>query len=64
MEGRQAIVVSEVGHLGRARQALSSLLLNGATMSQQSSLTQSAHSVRQVLTAYTARFRGVSPEWG
>src|SRR5262249_47625371 len=25
----------------------------GATMSQQSSLTQSAHSVRQVLTAYT-----------
>src|SRR6266446_10391614 len=31
---------------------VSSLLLNGATMSQQSSLTQSAHSVRQVLTAY------------
>ena len=31
----------------------SSLLLSGATMSQQSSLTQSAHSVRQVLTAYT-----------
>src|SRR4029077_6281528 len=30
-----------------------SLLLSGATMSQQSSLTQSAHSVRQVLTAYT-----------
>jgi hypothetical protein len=28
------------------------LLLNGATMSQESSLTQSAHSVRQVLTAY------------
>src|SRR5262249_44062503 len=27
-------------------------LLSGATMSQQSSLTQSAHSVRQVLTAY------------
>src|SRR6516162_9428202 len=33
---------------------VSSLLLRGATMSQQSSLTQSAHSVRQVLTAYTA----------
>ena len=32
---------------------VSSLLLSGATMSQQSSLTQSAHSVRQVLTAYT-----------
>jgi hypothetical protein len=31
---------------------VSSLLLNGATMSQQSSLTQSAQSVRQVLTAY------------
>ena len=31
---------------------VSSLLLSGATMSQQSSLTQSAHSVRQVLTAY------------
>src|SRR5262249_49318573 len=31
---------------------VSSLLLNGATMSQESSLTQSAHSVRQVLTAY------------
>src|SRR5262249_17481031 len=29
------------------------LLLSGATMSQQSSLTKSAHSVRQVLTAYT-----------
>src|SRR5262249_18060499 len=34
---------------------VSSLLLSGATMSQQSSLTQSAHSVRQVLTAYTAQ---------
>src|SRR5262249_60014525 len=32
---------------------VSSLLLSGATMSQQSSLTQSAHSVRPVLTAYT-----------
>src|SRR5438105_7856689 len=32
---------------------VSSLLLSGATMSQQPSLTQSAHSVRQVLTAYT-----------
>jgi hypothetical protein len=32
---------------------VSSLLLSGATMSQQSSLTQSAHSVRQVLTAYS-----------
>src|SRR5262249_55877977 len=32
---------------------VSSLLLSGATMSQQSSLTQSAHSVRQVLTDYT-----------
>src|SRR3989449_11688140 len=31
---------------------VSSLLLSGATMSQQPSLTQSAHSVRQVLTAY------------
>jgi len=31
---------------------VSSLLLNRATMSQQSSLTQLAHSVRQVLTAY------------
>jgi hypothetical protein len=31
---------------------VSSLLLNGATMSQESSLTQSAHSVRQALTAY------------
>src|SRR6516164_4010407 len=31
---------------------VSSLLLGGATMSQQSALTQSAHSVRQVLTAY------------
>src|SRR5262245_15297172 len=30
------------------------LLLNRATMSQKSSLTQSAHSVRQVLTAYNA----------
>src|SRR5262249_503121 len=33
---------------------VSSLLLSGATMSQQSSLTQSAHSVRPVLTAYSA----------
>src|SRR2546430_13714697 len=32
---------------------VSSLLLSGATMSQQPSLTQSAHSVRQVLTAYS-----------
>src|SRR5215467_6059122 len=32
---------------------VSSLLLSGATMSQQSSLTKSAHSVRQVLTAYS-----------
>src|SRR5437588_3321843 len=32
---------------------VSSLLLSEATMSQQPSLTQSAHSVRQVLTAYT-----------
>jgi hypothetical protein len=31
---------------------VSSLLLSGATMSQQSSLTQSARSVRQALTAY------------
>jgi len=28
-------------------------------MSQQSSLTQSAHSVRQVLTAYSAPFAGI-----
>src|SRR5262249_17908078 len=34
---------------------VSSLLLSGATMSQQSSLTQSAHSVRQVLTAYNKK---------
>jgi hypothetical protein len=33
--------------------SLVSLLLNAATMSQESSLTQSARSVRQVLTAYT-----------
>src|SRR6266446_2853370 len=38
----------------RACSLVSSLLLNRATMSQESSLTQSAHSVRQVLTAYTA----------
>src|SRR5215469_15753427 len=37
---------------------VSSLLLSGATMSQQSSLTKSAHSVRQVLTAY---IRPLSP---
>src|SRR5262249_2158691 len=37
----------------RACSLASSLLLNGATMSQKSSLTQSAHSVRQVLTACT-----------
>src|SRR5215467_2292306 len=36
----------------RAYSLVSSLLLNGATMSQQSSLTQSAHSVRQLLTTY------------
>src|SRR5258707_15737834 len=36
----------------RACSLVSSLLLNGATMSQESSLTQSVHSVRQVLTAY------------
>jgi hypothetical protein len=35
------------------------LLLSGATMSQQSSLTQSAHSVRQVLTAYRLEARGI-----
>src|SRR5262249_44291605 len=35
---------------------VSSLLLSGATMSQQSSLTQSVHSVRQVLTAYTLQW--------
>jgi hypothetical protein len=34
-----------------------SLLLNRATMSQESSLTQSAHSVRQVLTAYIETMR-------
>src|SRR5262249_4157128 len=38
---------------------VSSLLLSGATMSQQSSLTQSAHSVRQVLTAYTTSADGL-----
>src|SRR5262249_1377271 len=35
---------------------VSSLLLSGATMSQQSSLTKSAHSVRQVLTAYSREY--------
>src|SRR4029453_5303745 len=40
---------------------VSSLLLSGATMSQQSSLTQSAHSVRQVLTAYSQDYWG--PFW-
>src|SRR5262249_50677397 len=39
---------------------VSSLLLSGATMSQQSSLTQSVHSVRQVLTAYTLRSSAVT----
>src|SRR5262249_38006229 len=38
---------------------VSSLLLSGATMSQQSSLTQSAHSVRQVLTAYSVAYAGL-----
>src|SRR5262249_7541028 len=38
---------------------VSSLLLSGATMSQQSSLTQSAHSVRQVLTAYMANAKSI-----
>src|SRR5262245_19593021 len=32
---------------------VSSLLLSGPTLSQQSALTPSAHSVRQVLTAYS-----------
>ena len=36
---------------------VSSLLLNGATTSQKSSLTQSAHSVPQVLKAYTSAKR-------
>src|SRR5437667_2950167 len=48
----------------RACSLVSSLLLNGATMSQESSLTQSAHSVRQVLTAYTyvdGLLRGANP---
>src|SRR6266446_5154318 len=40
---------------------VSSLLLSGATMSQQSSLTQSAHSVRQVLTAYSLTITTVAP---
>src|SRR5262245_13733534 len=44
----------------RACSLVSSLLLNGATMSQESSLTQSAHSVRQVLTAYMISFEGPS----
>jgi len=45
---------NDLAVLGRvcACSLVSSLLLSGATMSQQSSLTQSAHSVRQVLTAY------------
>ena len=45
----------------RACSLVSSLLLNGATMSQQSSLTQSAHSVRQVLTAYTRIYSCFQP---
>src|SRR5258708_39906987 len=48
----------------RACSLVSSLLLNGATMSQESSLTQSAHSVRQVLTAYTAAGRAAAPAAG
>jgi hypothetical protein len=36
----------------RACSLVSSLLLNWATTSQESSLTQSAHSIQQVLTAY------------
>jgi hypothetical protein len=47
--------VSRVISTLRACSLVSSLLLNGTTMSQQSSLTQSAHSVRQVLTAYSGR---------
>src|SRR6516225_7946529 len=42
---------------------VSSLLLSGATMSQQSSLTQSAHSVRQVLTAYSGGSRSHRRCW-
>ncbi len=38
---------------------VSSLLLAGATMSQRSSLTQSAHFVRQALTAYTLPFNTI-----
>src|SRR5258708_19480432 len=41
----------------RACSLVSSLLLNGATMSQESSLTQSPHSFPQVLTAYTPQRR-------
>src|SRR5205807_8525187 len=41
---------------------VSSLLLSGATMSQQPSLTQSAHSVRQVLTAYNRHRRNLDRE--
>src|SRR5260370_29400509 len=39
---------------------VSSLLLSGATMSQQHSLTQSAHSVSLVLTAYTPSFSAIN----
>src|SRR6516165_4904757 len=42
-----------MGVAPRRRATRASLLLSGATMSQQPSLTQSAHSVRQVLTAYS-----------
>src|SRR5215831_8830670 len=38
---------------------VSSLLLSGATMSQQSSLSLSAYSVRQVLTAYMANAKSI-----
>ena len=41
---------------------VSSLLLSGATMSQQPSLTQSAHSVRQVLTAYNLEHENAKTE--
>src|SRR5215471_12899829 len=49
---------SRSSRLRRASSRRPWLLLSGATMSQESSLTRSAHSVRQVLTAYRTSFGG------
>ena len=44
---------SDITAARSSRCSRSTMGASGATMSQQSSLTQSAHSVRQVLTAYS-----------